>query len=98
MIFDADSIAARDKNEMFDACRMRSVNNQLNHWSIDNRQHFFEDGFRCGEKTRAEASNRDYGLSYTAMHDRNLKLGSNADKRTMFISDFYHFKAMQFAN
>jgi hypothetical protein len=63
MIFDRAFAASGDKDEMFNTRRARFFNNMLNDRLIDDRQHFFRDRFRGGQKPRAETSDGEDGLA-----------------------------------
>ena len=68
MIFDDALVAPCDEDEMFDARLAGLIDDMLQHWTIDDRQHLLWDGLGGGQKTRAKAGDGQHGLADRFIH------------------------------
>ncbi len=63
MVFDGTFSATGDDNDVLDARGHALFHDVLNLWLVDDGEHFFWLGFGRGQKSRAEASGRQYGFA-----------------------------------
>ena len=69
MIFDQGFVAARDKDEMFNACGPRLIDNDLHQRPVNDGQHFFRHGLGGGQKAGAKTGNGEDSSADGTNHD-----------------------------